>query len=74
MTISRETLALDPYETARRHADERCMKLVAKVMKACGVTQVDISRVELEATDKIAILDDREFLRIKGTFQLEDKL
>jgi hypothetical protein len=47
------------------------MRLVAAVMKKCGVTQVDISDVVLVASDEIAVEHRDGFLRIKGQFQLE---
>jgi hypothetical protein len=66
------SFALDPYEAAARIHERRCMQLVAKVMKACGVTQVDISHVSLQSEDVIAVEDRVGFLRIKGTFQLDE--
>lgn len=63
----------DPYEAAKRIEQRRCMQMVAKVMKACGVSQVDISNISLSLDEAIAVEEHVGFLRIKGLFQLEAK-
>lgn len=60
----------DPYDFWERYFDRECMKTVARVMKACGVTQVDISNVDLMSSDEIAVEHADGFLRIKGKFEI----
>ena len=64
---------VDSYEIAERIHSKRAMRIVAAVMKKCGVTQVDISDVVICASDEIAVEHRDGFFRIKGKFQLEDK-
>jgi hypothetical protein len=47
-------------EFVRRTADKRCMQMVARVMKACGVTQVDISNVSFHNDEIIAVEDHHD--------------
>lgn len=61
----------DPYVVAERIHDQRAMRIVAAVMKKCGVTQIDISDVVLVSSDEIAIEHHYGFFRIKGHFELE---
>lgn len=65
------SFTVDSYE---RYVEKKAMRLIAAVMKKCGVTQIDISDVELLGEDEILYLHDiNGFIRIKGKFVLEEK-
>lgn len=63
----------DPYTAARRSAEKEWMNVVMAIMKKQGITQIDLSDVELFAADGLTLTRsaDGRFLRIKGEFQLE---
>lgn len=69
---TKNPFTLGPWEAARTYHERETMRMVAKVMKACGVSQIDISDTTLMADDSIAVEHQPGFLRIKGHFELKD--
>lgn len=67
-------IVYDPYKSAYSIAERQWKKVVIAIMKKQGITQIDISDVEIVETGGITLIDDkRGFLRIKGEFELVQK-
>lgn len=69
-----QTFSLDPYAAALKHAERKWSSVVLAIMKKQGITQIDLSEVDINECDKLTLIHNERdrFVRIKGQFQLED--